>query len=287
MLSMIKLLATDLDGTLFYPKRKLTLMTKSNIEFLKAFSKAGGKLVLVTGRSRRVSMRVKKKTGIDISVLGCNGSFIYKDDKFVKSTPIPKEYLLDIYMNLKANYNLFAIFLFDQEDSIKISPIGANKLTTHVSKWFNVFNFAYREKYVISEKEAIKSISNGKVYKIMPVFGILPNVRKRVLDASMALKKQYEDKLTIAAADIAIEITAKGVNKASTLLEYVESLGISKDEVAVAGDSYNDLPMFETFPNSFAMANGERIILENGKHIITRVSDISKYVLDENGNLKE
>ncbi len=283
---MIKLLATDLDGTLFYPKRKLTLMTKSNIEFLKAFDKAGGKLVLVTGRSRRVSMRVKKKTGIDIAVLGCNGSFIYKDDTFVKSTPIPKEYLLDIYMNLKANFNLYAIFIFDQEDNMKISPIGANKVTTRLAKMFNIFNFAYREKYVISEKEAIKSISNGKVYKIMPVFGILPNVRGRVLDAAMALKKQYDDKLTIAAADIAIEITAKGVNKAATLLEYCNSIGISKDEVAVVGDSYNDLPMFETFPNSFAMANGERVIIEKGSHIVKRVSDISNFVLDEKGNLK-
>lgn len=284
---MIKLLATDLDGTLFYPKRKLTLMTKSNIEFLKAFDKAGGKLVLVTGRSRRVSMRVKKKTGIDIAVLGCNGSFIYKDDKFVKSTPIPKEYLLDVYMNLKANFNLYAIFIFDQEDNMKISPIGANKITTRLAKMFNIFNFAYREKYIVSEKEAIKSISNGKVYKIMPVFGIFPNVRGRVLDAAMALKKQYDDKLTIAAADIAIEITAKGVNKAATLLEYCKSIGINKEEVAVVGDSYNDLPMFETFPNSFAMANGERIILEKGNHIVKRVSDISNFVLDTKGNLKQ
>ncbi len=284
---MIKLLATDLDGTLFYPKKRFTLIDKSNAKFLKDFAAAGGKVVLVTGRDRRISMKVKKKTGVDLAVLGCNGAFIYKDNKFVKSKPIPKDVLIDIYMNLKANYNCFAFFIFDEDDSIKISPMNANKITTYLAVLFNQFNFAYKEKYIISEEEAIKSMVNGRVFKFMPIFGITPSASKRAFEAGIALKEQYKNKLTITPASIAIEITNHDVNKANTLLEYIDTLGIKKEEVAVCGDSYNDLPMFQTFPNSFGMANGEKAVLESAKHIITKVSDVSKYVLDENGKLKE
>ena len=52
---MIKLLATDLDGTLFYPKRKFTLMTRKNAKFLKDFYNAGGKVMLVTGRNYNIA----------------------------------------------------------------------------------------------------------------------------------------------------------------------------------------------------------------------------------------
>ena len=32
---MIKLIATDLDGTLFYPKKRITVLSKENRKFLK------------------------------------------------------------------------------------------------------------------------------------------------------------------------------------------------------------------------------------------------------------
>ena len=56
---MIKLLATDLDGTLFYPKRKFTLMTRKNAKFLKDFYNAGGKVMLVTGRNYNIALDKK------------------------------------------------------------------------------------------------------------------------------------------------------------------------------------------------------------------------------------
>ena len=52
----------------------------------------------------------------------------------------------------------------------------------------------------------------------------------------------------------AIEFMKKGVNKAEALTKLLEELKIEKNAVAVVGDSGNDVPMFEVFENSFAMA---------------------------------
>jgi len=281
---MIKLIATDLDGTLFYPKKRFTLLDNSNKKFLIDYYNAGGKVVLVTGRDRRISMKVQKKLGIELSVLGCNGSFIYENNKFVKSYPIPKNILFDVYMNLKANYDILGFFVFDESDEIKIS-VTKKSIVPYLGIFINWFSFAFAEKYVISEKEVIQGIANGKIFKMMPIFGLTKGAKVRAKESLIALREQYKNKLTINSASITLEITAANVNKANTLKEYVSSIGLNEDEVLVIGDSFNDLPMLKAFNNSFAMSNGEKQVKDIAKHIVKKVSDLREYVLDENGQL--
>ena len=45
-------IATDLDGTLFYPKRPLHIIAKRNRVFLNRFTNDGGLLVLSTSRCK-------------------------------------------------------------------------------------------------------------------------------------------------------------------------------------------------------------------------------------------
>ena len=56
---MAKLLAIDLDGTLFYPKRIRKCICKKNVEFLRKWIDEGNKLVLVTSRSTQFTAKLK------------------------------------------------------------------------------------------------------------------------------------------------------------------------------------------------------------------------------------
>ena len=47
----VKLIATDLDGTLFYPKKRSHMVTKENRAFIHRFVGDGGRILLVTGRN--------------------------------------------------------------------------------------------------------------------------------------------------------------------------------------------------------------------------------------------
>ena len=73
---MIKLIGIDLDGTLLYPKRHLTVLIRKNTNFLKIFIAKGGKVIFVSGRNPMMQKKVEKKVGAQIPILCCNGSFL-------------------------------------------------------------------------------------------------------------------------------------------------------------------------------------------------------------------
>ena len=75
----LKVIVTDLDGTLLNKKRWIS---KTNLLNLKEFIKDGGEVCFVTGRSldssRKIAKIFKSKTGYDIKYIACfNGAIIY------------------------------------------------------------------------------------------------------------------------------------------------------------------------------------------------------------------
>ena len=50
-------------------------------------------------------------------------------------------------------------------------------------------------------------------------------------------------------------------------------MDIKREEVAVFGDGYNDISMFELFPNSFAPVNAEQEIKDKASEIIPSNND--------------
>ncbi len=54
-----------------------------------------------------------------------------------------------------------------------------------------------------------------------------------------------------------LDIVPRGVNKGSTLMHLMEFLNIPFDHVITAGDSLNDLSLFQTGLKSIAVGNSE------------------------------
>ena len=65
-----------------------------------------------------------------------------------------------------------------------------------------------------------------------------------------------------------IEITSKESDKGKTVKEYCRLKGIKEDEVAVIGDSINDISMFRLFENSYCVRSGQLEAKKAAKHII-------------------
>ena len=72
-----------------------------------------------------------------------------------------------------------------------------------------------------------------------------------------------------------LEITVKGAEKGPAIQEYIESLGYTKEEVMVFGDSLNDYSML-------SMDFGATVAMENADEEVKRVS---KYVTKSNEDL--
>lgn len=280
---MIKLIATDLDGTLFYPKRRVKGLCSSNREFLKKYLNDGGKLVLVTGRSAIIQPRVEKTLGHKVAILGCNGAFFKEDDEMKISYPMDKELLLDLYSYCRIEFDFFNFMLFNETENTFVS--GGERLTpflVKVAKVVNGTNGFYKENLIPGEKIFLDAINNYDSFKLMPVVGFEKKSHIKAEAIKLAIKTRYANKFNVVASAGAIEITAPEADKGATLLKYCKMNNIKEDEVFVCGDSGNDLPMFEYFPHSFCMSHSPTHIKSQANHVIDRISDLKKYLNDEN-----
>ena len=66
----------------------------------------------------------------------------------------------------------------------------------------------------------------------------------------------------VASADVYLDVLPRGVNKGTTLLRVLQWLGRGEADVVVAGDTLNDLALFETGLSGVVVGNCEAALLE-------------------------
>ena len=69
------------------------------------------------------------------------------------------------------------------------------------------------------------------------------------------------------------DILPDGWDKGCAALELARALGLTPDEVAVFGDSDNDLPMIDAVPNSVAVANANEAVTAAARWHIGAAAD--------------
>lgn len=69
------------------------------------------------------------------------------------------------------------------------------------------------------------------------------------------------------------DILPAGWDKGCAALELARALGLTLDEVAVFGDSDNDLPMIDAVPNSVAVANANEAVTAAARWHIGAAAD--------------
>ena len=142
------------------------------------------------------------------------------------------------------------------------------------------FQGAYFEPFKVGRRQIKSFIENPKtkVYKIMPWFGLGEKgivTARRVFDE---FKEKYGNDFEIWFSGSAIEIMEKGTNKAHALKELLKVKGIQENEVAVVGDSGNDIPLFENFENSFVMKQAPEEVKMKAKVTLKSFDDLENYI---------
>ena len=96
---MIKAIATDLDGTLFYPRKKVRLISNANKQFIQNVLKEGKEVILVTGRNYSIANKVEQAIGMtkSISIVACNGAVIMPQGAMLKEAYISGKDALEVY----------------------------------------------------------------------------------------------------------------------------------------------------------------------------------------------
>lgn len=103
---------------------------------------------------------------------------------------------------------------------------------------------------------------------------------KGVENNSYKIFRKYEKEFKVAiAAEIFLDITSLTANKGNAIKEVQKELGITPDETMVFGDYLNDLEMIKNATHSYAMKNAHPDILKEAKYV-------TSFGNNENGVLK-
>lgn len=276
----MKLFATDLDGTLFYPKKVKRCIPKKNVKFLQDWIDNGNRAVLITSRGYEFTKRLKDEIKRPVDFINCTSSQIYIDDKLVRDTYMDNAALKEIISYLNETINPVAYLMTTKNHGLIIrqnKPIP--KIILWVYSLWHYFQFACKEDYIIDDKIFDDEIENGECYKVMVFYGFGKKKKKLSKDINKVLREKYPD-IESSWTSIVNELTPVNCNKGAGLEFYTNYLNIDKDDVYVVGDSGNDITMFNKFhEHSYCMSHAYPSVKKYAKYTISRIYKLRKHIL--------
>ncbi len=272
-----KVIATDLDGTLFYPKDHKNMICPANLFFIQSFIDNGGKVIIVSGRSLAYGLKVEKKIGRDVDIVSFNGACIYQNKKIIFSKEISKEEVKSIISDVLSSYKCLAVAIFT-DSGIYVHSKKDSKIILGLSKLYFKWQGVLAEKINFNNQKYEKVIETERVYKILIFFGITKGARKRAMETNKIIRNTY-DNVESSWSGACIEITYRNINKGEAIKNYCELNNILKDDVYVVGDSGNDISMFKEFhERSFAMSHAPKSVKKYAKYSLDKYEDLSRYI---------
>lgn len=277
---MQKIIATDLDGTLFYPKDTKDMISKPNLFFLQNFIDNGGKTILISGRSHSYCQKTVKKIGRPCATISYNGACIYDGEKLIYENTIKNDEAIAIIDEIYKTFKNHGVFLMTDK-GLSIHLIYKSKLIRWGFKMYYKTQGIYAENLLPFESDYEKEVKEGHIYKIMIYFGLGKRMQNKAKEANTILRNTY-DNVECNWSKNVIEITAKDCSKAKALKTLLESTNNLNNEIYVVGDSGNDISLFKAFPkNSFCMAHAPEAVKKYAKFVIEKFEDLSRYIYEK------
>lgn len=242
---MIRLIVSDLDGTLLNDKHEVPARFWKIAPRL--FEK-GIKLGIATGRPHFSITEKFQSIVNEIYCISDNGALILHDDKVVLSKPLPHEEIEALVLASRPIPDAWPVlcgqdlWYIEDEEDVLIENISI-----------------YHKNFVVVDD--LTKVEDG-ILK-MSIFD-----RVGAQENSYLHYKSFEDRLKIAAGGkVWLDITRTDANKGAAVRMLQEIVGISADETLVFGDFMNDYEMMQAATYSYAMKNAYPKILEVARFV--------------------
>ena len=251
---MIKLVASDLDGTLLLNGAQS--LPEELFPLIKELKELGILFVAASGRQYANMKRMFAPVVDDMAFIAENGGLAIQNEKVLYQDSFPKELVREI---VEAIYDKKdADFTCSTKDFYYIRP----KTEHYRDLMLNVVK--NNCKVAVYEREGIQE------------------------DSIRYWKERFGDRCTVVTSGFAwVDFIPFETNKAKGLREYQKLLGIRPEECIVFGDEYNDIAMLESVPYSFAMAHAKPGVKKAASYQTERVEYILKKLIRAGGNIEE
>lgn len=259
---MIKVIATDMDGTLLNSTAK-KITDENRAAILKAQSQ-GVEVVIATGRSYDEADFLLAEAGLECPIICVNGAEIRaKDGETLSSTPITNQDSAAAALLLKEKGVYFEVytdkgkFTNDPQKSVSII-VDIVASANPDANYQEAIQYAEKRVARIHQIDDYAELFTSEDYQIYKFLAFSFEVDK-LAEVSEQLSK-IETLAVSSSGHENLEITNQQAQKGIALEAFVTERGVSLEETMAIGDNFNDVSMFEKAGRSVAMGNAGQII---------------------------
>lgn len=260
---MIKLIASDLDGTLL--KDYEQEIAPEIYELIKKLKDHGILFVPASGRQYANIRRLFAPLGYEIPYIAENGSLCIYNDEILSTGEIPPatiRHILDILMDYRKEYKTGHCILsvkdtyFTDSDDAKFMDYMLNTMGNIVNRVSDL--------YTIDEPILKAAVCDfGGTANLSPYF-------------SERLKNEIR---VATSATHWIDFIAPNANKGTALKALMERFGIRKEECICFGDQQNDLEMLKLAGTSYVMNTAAPEVAEHADYVIDSVIPVLREII--------
>ena len=240
---MIKLIATDMDGTLLDEDKKLP---SEFFGILNRLKEKGIAFVIASGRSYVTLYENFRPKSDTLDFICDNGAFVIVDGGITNLDIIEKSRVKEI------------IQACNDMKNVRILLCGV-KGTYHIS-FDEEFNGHIQSYYI--NRRVMENLMDVKddIFKVA-----ICDLEGPQNNSFPALTKLFGEELALQiSGSVWMDVMNKGVNKGAALEKIQKKLGITPEETMAFGDFYNDIDLLRKAKYSFVMENANEDMFQYG-----------------------
>ncbi|KAE9653676.1 pyridoxal phosphatase [Escherichia coli] len=270
-----QVIALDLDGTLLTPEK--TILPDSLLALQRAQG-AGAKVVIVTGRHFVAIHPFYQALALDTPAICCNGALMYDyhEKKVIASDPLQPDQATQL-LELLESYNVHGLMYAD--DAMFYQEPTGHIIRT--KNWAKSLPESQRPvfKQVSSLREAAHEVAGIWKFALTDTDTVKLHKFSQIVERELGLACEWSwhDQ---------VDIAQLGNSKGKRLAQWVESQGLSMNQVIAFGDNHNDLSMLKNAGLGVAMGNAvdevkECADLVIGNNTETGIADVVNQYFSE------
>jgi len=244
----IRLLATDIDGTLLNPQFQIS---DGDLNALRRAHTAGMEIVLVTGRRHTFALPIARQLGFDLWLISSNGAVTrsLSGETFHRDL-MPRETCRQLCRSMQ-EFRGNTVLTFDQETKGAIVLEHLDELGPSIRRWLEK-NMEYIEFVIPIEnalgKDPVQAMFCGTMERMTSALAVLEQLG---MDGRITvLRTEYP------ARDLSmIDVLNAGCSKGHALERWASYRGIPREQVMAVGDNHNDVEMLEFAGHPVIMGN--------------------------------
>lgn len=258
-LCQIRLVATDLDGTLLNNNGEISEVTRKSVRQL---DELGIGLAIMTGRAHTSAEAIADDLGIKSPIISLDGGLVRlpHSDEVIFASYIRPQIVRAVIAESERNLSSIALLTdagMVRAETSTILPGYIDSLGIRCEVVDDLSFFVRNTIRIIVGAETRDAVqAAARIAR-----GVIPRVETSIYRSSTHVDRWY------------LEVRNRSCSKATGLVHLERFFGISKKEVAVMGDFRNDVEAFRRAGTGVAMRNAVRELKEKADMVTESTND--------------